>query len=91
MELFHEEVDPPANDNLVHAACDGWHMCRLGKPHLFRVFLGGLTRFFTAAGRSDGYIVAFALIFGVILAANVIFSLVTIASMSRVISDLESS
>ena len=57
----------------------------------FVYFWGGVMRFFTAAGRSDGDIAVFALIFGVILAANVIFSLVTIASMSRVISDLESS
>ena len=53
--------------------------------------LVGVTRFFTAAGRSGGHVAAFALIFGVILAANVILSLVTVASMSRVISNLESS
>ncbi len=57
----------------------------------FVYFWGGVTRFFTAASRSDGDLAAFALIFGVILAASAIFSLVTIASMSRVISNLKTS
>ena len=55
----------------------------------FVYFWGGMTKFFSAAKRSDGDLAAFVVIFGVCLTAIVVLSLFTIALMSRVVSELE--